>query len=57
MTAPFAMFFGIREWEMDQLTHDGFLAYEQAAKALIRKRQQQPAGGGRPRGRRSRRAG
>ena len=36
MVAPFAHYFGIREWEMDLLTHEGFLAYEAQAKAFMR---------------------
>jgi hypothetical protein len=33
MVPWFGLLFGIREWEMDQLTHDGFLAYETFVRA------------------------
>jgi len=36
LTPLFGYLFGIREWEMDQLTHAGFLAYEQFANAWLK---------------------
>lgn len=36
MVGPFAFYFGIREWEMGQLTHHGFLEYERYARELMK---------------------
>lgn len=36
MVAPFALYFGIREWEMARLTYMGFLTYEAAARQLMK---------------------
>jgi len=40
MVGPFALYFGIRPWELraDLLTHDEFLALERLALELMRKK-------------------